>query len=293
MLGRLKPLPALALFGNAEVGNGSVQPAGGTQTIRALRRQQPVAGAMRGISTEPAQPFRVGERLPVAVARGCERAQDGQFGEISQDVAALLATSVFEVQQLAAVLALEQPHAFRPPARVSSSGISVSWVAALHSAPPQLRAGNAHCENTATARSVLFLQRAFSLAAEMHMSLTVVSSSDDARWPGSHFDRRARARTTTADPARPTGQIVFETGPWIVNQWTPFNALSPEEASSPGYPHTLERQLSRPDLPYGLDVWHGEKVLSILWSDQGHFEVTIFVRGSWGRKGETGVFAPK
>ena len=30
MLGRLEPLPALALFGNAEVGSGSVQPAGGT-----------------------------------------------------------------------------------------------------------------------------------------------------------------------------------------------------------------------------------------------------------------------
>lgn len=80
MLGRLKPLPALALFGNAKVGNGSVQPAGGTQRTRAGRRQQPVAGAMRGIATEPAQPFRVGERLPVAIACGCERAQDGQLG---------------------------------------------------------------------------------------------------------------------------------------------------------------------------------------------------------------------
>jgi hypothetical protein len=43
----------------------------------------------------------------------------------------------------------------------------------------------------------------------------------------------------------------------------------------------LERQRTRPDLPYGLDIWHDQKVLSILWSDEGHFEVTTFVRGSW------------
>jgi hypothetical protein len=75
--------------------------------------------------------------------------------------------------------------------------------------------------------------------------------------------------------------IVLEIGPWAVNHWTPFNALSPEEASSPGYRHALERQHSRPDLPYGLDVWHGENVLRVLWSDHGLAEVVIFVRGPW------------
>ncbi len=30
-----------------------------------------------------------------------------------------------------------------------------------------------------------------------------------------------------------------------------------------------------------LDVWHGEKVLSVLWADDGAFEVVSFVRGAW------------
>jgi hypothetical protein len=114
------------------------------------------------------------------------------------------------------------------------------------------------------------------------MSLTLVSSSDDRVLAiRDHLLTVVRERGRLQVQKGPLRLIVFETGPWIVNHWTPFNALSPEEASSPGYRHALERQHSRPDLPYGLDVWHGEKVLSILWSDQGRFEVTIFVRGSW------------
>jgi hypothetical protein len=50
------------------------------------------------------------------------------------------------------------------------------------------------------------------------------------------------------------------------------------EASSPG---SLARQRATPDLPYGLDVWHGAKVLSIVWADDGAFEVISFVRGQW------------
>jgi len=34
-------------------------------------------------------------------------------------------------------------------------------------------------------------------------------------------------------------------------------------------------------LPYGLDVYHGETVLSILWADDGSIEVTTFIRGAW------------
>jgi hypothetical protein len=114
------------------------------------------------------------------------------------------------------------------------------------------------------------------------MSLTLVSSSDDrALAIRDHLLTVVRERGRLQVQKGPLRLSVFETGPWIVNHWTPFNALSPEEASSPGYRHALERQHSRPDLPYGLDVWHGEKVLGILWSDQGRFEVTIFVRGSW------------
>lgn len=75
--------------------------------------------------------------------------------------------------------------------------------------------------------------------------------------------------------------VSLQLGPWLFNHWTPFNELSGEQASSPGYRHALERQRTRPDLPYGLEVWRGVKVLSILWADDGRFAVQRFVRGFW------------
>lgn len=76
--------------------------------------------------------------------------------------------------------------------------------------------------------------------------------------------------------------LVLERGSWRFTHWTPFNALGLTEASSPGYRHALERQHIRPDLPYGLDIWHeGTKVLSLLWADEGSFKVVELVRGNW------------
>ncbi len=76
--------------------------------------------------------------------------------------------------------------------------------------------------------------------------------------------------------------VVLEHDPWYLTHWTPFNALAPTEASSPGYRHALERQHTRPDLPYGLEIRYEQtKVLSLLWADDGVFEVVTFVRGSW------------
>jgi hypothetical protein len=68
---------------------------------------------------------------------------------------------------------------------------------------------------------------------------------------------------------------------WIIRHWTPFNELTPGEAASPGYRRAIERQHTRPDLPYGLDVWHVTQVLRVLWSEDGSFEVATFVRGAW------------
>jgi hypothetical protein len=70
-------------------------------------------------------------------------------------------------------------------------------------------------------------------------------------------------------------------GIWIFRHWTPFNDLAREEASSPGYRHAIERQRSRETLAYGLDVWHGAKVLRVLWSRDGTIDVVGFVRGTW------------
>lgn len=68
---------------------------------------------------------------------------------------------------------------------------------------------------------------------------------------------------------------------WLFNHWTPFSDLAPEEAASPGYRHALERQRSRPGLPYGLEIWRGDKVMSVLWADDGAFLVEQFERGAW------------
>jgi hypothetical protein len=75
--------------------------------------------------------------------------------------------------------------------------------------------------------------------------------------------------------------IALELDGWLIHHWTPFNDLGLEEAASPAYRHALEQQRSRPDLPYGLEVWRGDKVLSVLWSDHGAFAVPCFVRGAW------------
>jgi hypothetical protein len=75
--------------------------------------------------------------------------------------------------------------------------------------------------------------------------------------------------------------VTWEQAPWVISHWTPFNDLQPGEASSPGYRHAVERQHSTPDLPYGLEVWHGTRVFRMMWAEDGHFEVESFVRGQW------------
>ena len=75
--------------------------------------------------------------------------------------------------------------------------------------------------------------------------------------------------------------IELRIGAWTFRHWTPFNDLVPGEASSPGYRRAVERQHTKPDLPYGLDVYHGGQVLSILWADDGAMELATFIRGPW------------
>jgi hypothetical protein len=75
---------------------------------------------------------------------------------------------------------------------------------------------------------------------------------------------------------------ILERGTWVITHWTPFNALSPTEASSPAYRHAVERQHTRPDLAYGLDIETSDRhVLGVMWSDDGIVNVTTFIRGEW------------
>jgi hypothetical protein len=62
------------------------------------------------------------------------------------------------------------------------------------------------------------------------------------------------------------------------NPFTPWPAEAPPAAS---YDQAISRQRAKPDLPWGLDVWHGRKVLSLQWDDEGQLEVLAFVRGPW------------
>ena len=73
----------------------------------------------------------------------------------------------------------------------------------------------------------------------------------------------------------------LEHGPWSFNHWTPFNDLAAEEAASPAYRRALSQQRDTPDLPYGLDVWRGLKVLSLLWSDNGDYKIVSYAPGAW------------
>jgi hypothetical protein len=114
------------------------------------------------------------------------------------------------------------------------------------------------------------------------MNLRLISSTDDrALAIRDHLLPLVRDRGMLECQRGIVRVIALQLGPWLFNHWTPFNELSPEQASSPGYRHALERQRTRADLPYGLEVWRGSKVLSVLWADDGTFEVGRFVRGSW------------
>ena len=117
---------------------------------------------------------------------------------------------------------------------------------------------------------------------EKWVGLKLVSSGDDrALVIRDHVLGLVRRCGTLEIQRGPVRVITLRMYPWAFIHWTPFSELSSEEASSPGYRHALERQHTRPDLRYGLEVWHGTKVLSVLWADQGGSEVLCFVRGPW------------
>jgi hypothetical protein len=115
------------------------------------------------------------------------------------------------------------------------------------------------------------------------MTLTLVSSGDDrALAIRDHLVplvRDSGSLEVQRDSVRLTSLLI---GPWTLLHWTPFNEVAPDEAASPGYRHALERQQGSQGLPYGMEVsHHAEKVLSILWAEDGASEVISFIRGAW------------
>jgi hypothetical protein len=115
-----------------------------------------------------------------------------------------------------------------------------------------------------------------------HMNLRLASSADDrALAIRDHLLPLVRERGTLENQRGPVRLVGLQLGSWTFKHWTPFNELTPGEASSPGYRHAVERQHTLLDLPYGLDVWQEGKVLSVLWAENGAFDVASFVRGPW------------
>ncbi|MEQ8816697.1 MAG: hypothetical protein RLO51_13285 [Thalassobaculum sp.] len=91
-----------------------------------------------------------------------------------------------------------------------------------------------------------------------------------------------RSRGTMEEQWGGLRRITLSTGPWSFSHWTPFKTLGTGEASSPGYRHAIEQQRAGPTLEYGLDIrLRGAKVLGLLWSDNGAFDVNLFERGDW------------
>jgi hypothetical protein len=114
------------------------------------------------------------------------------------------------------------------------------------------------------------------------MGLRLVSSSDDSALAiRDHLLPLVRERGTLELQRDSVRLVTLEIDLWTIHHWTPFNELSSGEASSPGYRHAIERQRGRQDLSYGLEVWRGERLLCLLWADDGAFEVISFVRGAW------------
>jgi hypothetical protein len=95
------------------------------------------------------------------------------------------------------------------------------------------------------------------------MTLRLVSSGDDRALAIRDHILPLLREYGALEVQRDTVRVVeLKIDNWTFRHWTPFNELTAGEASSPGYRHAIERQHTKPDLPYGLDVSHGEKVLS-------------------------------
>ena len=75
--------------------------------------------------------------------------------------------------------------------------------------------------------------------------------------------------------------MVWKVGNFTFTQHSPFTPWQAEAPPSAAYSQALARQRSKPAPAWGLDVWHGDKVLSLRWDDAGRVEVISFNRGPW------------
>src|SRR6202008_2682324 len=101
--------PAKLISLRTQVRNRSIQLARQAEMVERIGRHQPVAGLVGRVGAEPEQLIRRRRAPPIRAFLG-KRAQHRQAGQIAEDASAALAPRILEVQQLAAMLALEQFH---------------------------------------------------------------------------------------------------------------------------------------------------------------------------------------
>ena len=82
--------------------------------------------------------------------------------------------------------------------------------------------------------------------------------------------------------------LTYRDGTFAIAYRTPFQQFpqraDPSEREIEQYgPHTAEllHQQSGRNLPYGLDIWCGGKVLSIEWADNGTVALISYKPGDW------------
>jgi hypothetical protein len=83
-------------------------------------------------------------------------------------------------------------------------------------------------------------------------------------------------------PVGPTLEIMWAVGPFRFALRTPSSPAA-LASDAPGYYRAQAQAEARRMLPYGLDIWHGEKVLSLQW-DADELIVVSFQRGAWEKE---------
>jgi hypothetical protein len=79
----------------------------------------------------------------------------------------------------------------------------------------------------------------------------------------------------------PVRMMVWKVGNFTFTLHSPANPWQVETSPAAAYSQALVRQRSKTPPAWGLDVWHGGKVLSLRWDNPNAVEVVSFTRRPW------------
>jgi len=74
--------------------------------------------------------------------------------------------------------------------------------------------------------------------------------------------------------------LTLEADGLIIAYRSPFQKLPPDSGETVRLA-MVYGVMPKDNLPHGLDVWHGGKVLNIEWSDGGEIDVRSYKAGPW------------